>query len=445
MSAGAGAGAFPSWVLLEPFILRRDRASTFPDETMAPISFSGTTSCGDNFFLAFHLVDPPGISSLYAHLPAFGKNEVPVAFLSTHRHLALLRVATLDYHDHLTQDLFVFDASASDVSRCLLHLPVCMEPPFDYNRLDGSLRRRRRHPRIAQPRLMAVKSMGILSRQDGEFAVAEMNFYMPMDTLFADICLFRSSANKWTYMRVPVLHSGDHALDTQQLCFWVTSSVVPVGRWLCWIDYYRGILFCDLFAKPNPTVSYLRLPVDEFPKTNNRSRTCRWMYRCVSAVDDGNVVKFVDVARSDDIGYGALRPGAGFTITCHTLMLDGVDKWDKETMGSVVWHKDWTVTSDELWSANPPELLPREAPTFPQVNIDRPHVVHFLLTEFGYVMKKMWVVAIDMSTGKVESCSQYLNGRDDIGTDREKLTDWRSICPMPFLPCEFTKYLHFPM
>ena len=110
----------------------------------------------------------------------------------------------------------------------------------------------------------------------------------------------------------------------------------------------------------------------------------------------------------------------------------------------MVWHKDWTVTSNELWLANPAELLPREVPTFPQVNIDKPHVVHFLVTEFGYVMKKMWVVAIDMSTSKVQSCSQYVNGRDDTGTEWEQLTYMRSMCPMPFLPCEQPIYCISP-
>ncbi|KAG2648089.1 hypothetical protein PVAP13_1NG051600 [Panicum virgatum] len=338
------AAAFPSWVLLEPFILRRDKAASFPNETKAPISFSGTTSCGDAFLLAFHLAEPPRISSLYAH------------------------------------DFFVFDASATNVARSLVHLPVCTEPPFDYSRLDGSLRRRRRRhrPRLEEPRrvdvprLLAVRSMGLLSRGEQEFAVATLDVHMPKDILFADI-------------------------------FWMTDSVVPIGRWLCWIDYCRGILFCDVFAKPKPTVFYLRLPLDKFPKSNNRGRTCSWMNR-----------RFVDVARSDDRGYKALKPGAGFTITCHTLMLGSVNEWDKETIGSVVWHKDWTVTSNELWLANPAELLPREVPTFPQVNIDKPHVVHFLVTEFGYVMKKMWVVAIDMSTSKVQSCSQYVNGRDEM-------------------------------
>jgi hypothetical protein len=55
---------------------------------------------------------------------------------------------------------------------------------------------------------------------------------------------------------------------------------------------------------------------------------------------------------------------------------------------------------------------------FPQVNMDRPHVAHFVISEFGYVRKKMWLVTIDMSTRRVESFSQYTNGREDvIGTE----------------------------
>jgi hypothetical protein len=207
------ASAFPSWVLLEPFVLRRDREASFPDDTKAPIRLSGTTSCRDAFLLAFDLAEPPRISSLYAHLPAFGWNETPVAFLSTHSHLALLRVGTLDYHDNLTQDFFVFDASATDDARSLVHLPACTEPPMDYSRPDGSLPpRRRRRPRPegaspARPRLMAVKSMCILCRGEQEFAVAELDLYMPNDILFANIYLFRSSAGKWDSMR-HILHDS---------------------------------------------------------------------------------------------------------------------------------------------------------------------------------------------------------------------------------------------
>jgi hypothetical protein len=161
----------------------------------------------------------------------------------------------------------------------------------------------------------------------------------------------------------------------------------------------------------------------------------------VSAIDAGRaLIKFVDVARYDDIVYGALKPGTGLTITCHTLTLDGM-VWNKKTLGGKeLWSKDCTFTSDELWSSadNPPERLPRGILMFPQVNIDRPHVVHFVVfTEFKYVMKKMWLVAIDMNTRTVESCSEYTNGREDV-----YLTYVRSCLPMPFLHCEFSKYVH---
>jgi hypothetical protein len=79
---------------------------------------------------------------------------------------------------------------------------------------------------------------------------------------------------------------------------------------------------------------------------------------------------------------------------------------------------------------------------FPQVDMDRPHVVHFVISEFGYVRKKMWLVTIDMSTRRVESFSQYTNGREDvIGTEGAYLTNVRSSYPMPFLPSQSSKYL----
>ncbi|GJN10138.1 hypothetical protein PR202_ga28205 [Eleusine coracana subsp. coracana] len=80
---------------------------------------------------------------------------------------------------------------------------------------------------------------------------------------------------------------------------------------------------------------------------------------------------------------------------------------------------------------------------FPQVNIDRPHVVNFVISEFKYVMKKMWVVAIDMNTRTVESFYQYINGFEDRQTEDADLTIEKSDFPKPFLPCEFSKFLRF--
>ncbi|CAN6247534.1 unnamed protein product [Urochloa humidicola] len=474
MSAAAG---FPKWVLLEPFVFRRDDEDSFPDETKAPIRASGTTSLEAPFNVAFSLAEPPLISRLYAQLPGFPdpKKEVPLAILATHRNLALLRVAT-SVSEGYRQDFFIYDSASGDKNPCSLKaLPACTEPEVDYFGLDlpspdGS----EGEGAPAKRRLLAVKSMGILCRgEQDQFAVAELNLFKPSRTqVYADICLFKSSSaqsssyawldlfislfqspsagthgdqigGEWDSMRVPIIHSGNPD-DVWQLCLWQTDAVVPVGdRWLCWVDYYRGILFCDLFREPEPTVSFLRFPLYKFPDTNNRSRASSRLYRGVSAIDAGRKLKFVDVARDDGIGYGALKPNATFSITCHTLTLPLLGSnmvLNEETLSSMVWSKDGPgITSGELWRTD--GRLPHEVLMFPQVNVDRPNVVHFLVSSYGYVMLKMWLVAIDMNTRAVESVTRYINGFEDIGTEDADLTNDRSRCPMPFLPCEFSKYL----
>lgn len=253
----------------------------------------------------------------------------------------------------------------------------------------------------------------------------------------------------WDSNCVPILH-GDNPDDTRQLTFWQTDAVIPSYHCLCWIDYYRGILFCDMFGGPTPTVSFIRFPLEQFPSTPNRSIASSWLYRGVSVIDAGRGLKFVDVARDDGIGYGALKPGAGFTITCHTLSLgssalkkdrSGGMVWTKDTLGRMLWKKGSMVTSKQLWSTNYPTDLPHGILMFPQVNIAKPHVVHFLLIEFGSVLKKMWLVAINMNTGTVQSSSLYINGKEDRGNMDFDLTKQMSICPKRFLPCELFSYL----
>ncbi|KAF8677282.1 hypothetical protein HU200_046767 [Digitaria exilis] len=452
--------AFPNWAILEPFVFRRDDSSSFPDKTKAPIRASATTSWGASFRIAFVFADPPRVSRLYAQLPGFPdpKKQTPLAILGTHRHLALLRVGMQTPARDIIQDFFVY--SAHDPSELRL-LPPCTAPHTDDSLRPIPLEEEEEEEGApAQRRLLGVTSMGLVSRGEGEqdFAVVELKLSnLTRTEVCADICLFRSSPDllpsarvlpggeiggQWDSMRVPIVRSSDPD-DTWQLCLWQTDAVVPVGRWLCWIDYRRGILFCDVFGRgPTPTVSFLRFPLDEFPSTHNRSNACSWVYRVVTPIDGGQALKFVDVARNDHVVYGALQKFGAFTVTCHTLQLGSVAVLNKSTLSSLVWRKDSTTTSDELWSANPPERLPRGILMFPLVNIDRPQVVHFLFSDFKHVLKKICVVAIDMSTNNVESCYKYVNGKEDTGTVDADLTKERSTCPRPFLPCEFSKYLN---
>ncbi|RCV18351.1 hypothetical protein SETIT_3G294200v2 [Setaria italica] len=220
----------------------------------------------------------------------------------------------------------------------------------------------------------------------------------------------------WESVRVKFISAEADGL--WQICCWHTDAIIPFRQWLCWIDYQRGIIFYDMSDKlPTPTVSYIWLPLDKMPVASSRKGTSSFYYRAVSVVDHGRALKFINVTCHDGIFFAALKPGTGFTITCHTLVLGD---------GSMGWKEDYMVTSSELWEANPPERLPRGM--FPQVDKDRPHVAHFLFIEFGYANKKMWVVTIDMSTKIVESFSLFINGREGLQTDDAELTKQRLIC-----------------
>nr|CAB3448595.1 unnamed protein product [Digitaria exilis] len=328
------AAAFPTWVLLEPFVFRRDdssSSSSFPDETTAPIRATGTTTWGATFRIAFSVADPPRISRLYAQLPSpgfLGREANPLAVV---------------------------------------------DPP--------------------PPRPV--------SREEDEFVVAELTLFKPIDRsrVFADICLLHSTSDAaadqqltWKSMRVELFLStnnnrsaGDS--DLQQIRWWYTDAVIPFDKWLCWVDYHRGILLCDMSKLPNhPTVSFIWFPLDKLPISGNRNGTSTCCYRAVSVVDRGRALKFVNITRQDGVPFAALKPGTGFTITCHTLVVVG--------------------------------------------------------SKFGFVNKKMWVVSIDMSTKTVESSSLYINGNEGLQTDDADLIRCRSMSALPFIPCEFPEFLN---
>uniref|UniRef100_K3YYX2 DUF1618 domain-containing protein n=1 Tax=Setaria italica TaxID=4555 RepID=K3YYX2_SETIT len=398
MSAAAAAGGFPNWVLLEPYVFRRDDDESFPDETHAPIRASGTTSWGADFRIAFSLAEPPLISRLYAQLPGVPgpRKARPLAMLKTHRHLALLVV-----------------------------ISPTSDQPFDYSRRDHRLPRRRSSS--ATPRLLNMHSLGLWCGDKEEFVVAQLNLCVPTIgrsriKAFADICLLRSSdqlGGNWESMRVPILNPS--ADDLWKLSQWQNTAIIPFQRWLCWIDYKRGILFCDVSGKVlAPTVSFLWFPEDKPSLTRTRKITMCGTIAGMSVVD-----------------HGPLKPGTGFTITCHTLVLAG---------GSMAWKEDYTVTSGDL-----PDCYQRGIPMHPQVDIDRPHVVHFLFIEFfGLAYEKMSVLSIDMSTKTMVSCYLYMNGNEilrrgdkccqpDVDIDFV-ISKCLAPSPLPFPACEFPRF-----
>jgi hypothetical protein len=61
----------PGWMMLDPFVFRRDDdAGSFPDEADAQFFRAhGSTSCGDVITVGLHIREPPAISRLYLQWP----------------------------------------------------------------------------------------------------------------------------------------------------------------------------------------------------------------------------------------------------------------------------------------------------------------------------------------------------------------------------------------
>ena len=183
------------------------------------------------------------------------------------------------------QTFFIYHADKNPASSSLKALPACTEPSFDMSRRDGRLPRGTPSS-PTKPRLLADRSMGLWCRGRDEFVVAELNvFRLGQFKVFADIYFLRSSCTSaddqlggtWYSKRVDILcrdNPGDQVVDNSvendgfldfkcidsdvwQLYCWQTDTIIPCKRWLCWIDYQRGILFRDLSSSGSLCTSSL--------------------------------------------------------------------------------------------------------------------------------------------------------------------------------------------
>ncbi|KAL6660964.1 hypothetical protein ACP70R_000348 [Stipagrostis hirtigluma subsp. patula] len=162
----------------------------------------------------------------------------------------------------------------------------------------------------------------------------------------AELALLHSGAAEWELTRVPVHYKKRDSMDV--LCF-SPQAVVPFGRRLCWIDYRRGVLLCDVLEK-SPTASYTPFPCAVRSTHEHRG---------VCATNNGCTLKLVDVVvgkRSP--GSDADEPWSPFTIDSYTLrtMDDGGVWWEKDASA---------MTAHELWTLKAPSPFPHKVPMFP--------------------------------------------------------------------------------
>ncbi|XP_062200161.1 uncharacterized protein LOC133902858 [Phragmites australis] len=433
------AAALPNWVMVDRFVYRRDDDKSFREDKRT--SATSTTSTGAPFRVSFILAEPPTPSRLYVWWPEGPKRRLVCHLVAAHRDLVLLRldsIALESTEEHpepfqvmILHDYFVYIPDAPPSQPKLKRLPACTE--------EDSLFMGKPDLRPFEPH-----SVGLLRRGEEEFAVAYLTVSRSKRSVQAQLWVLRSSVStrpsssdddvgdKWEIKRLPIQHLPDEYND---LYYWLSHEVVPFKDSLCWINYYRGILFCDGVFGDSPKVSYSRLPLDSFPRHPSR-HTRKELYRGLCVTEDGHRLQFVDVARDDGAGIGPMAPSStGFTIT----------SWNARRLGNgaTCWSTDATVKALELWDQNTPASLPRQVMMLPLLTMDKPDVAHLILYEWQDVVDKASLVTIDLTAKRVVGkVVPYINGEEDLSTDDADMVNLKPKNFAPFLPTEFSKFLN---
>ncbi|RCV10530.1 hypothetical protein SETIT_2G118900v2 [Setaria italica] len=427
--AGSG-GALPNWVMLDRFIFRRDDPQSFREDKRT--SATGETSVGAHFRISFILAEPPTPSRLYLSWPGGPKREKMCHLASAHRNLVLLRLDS--YVDpsnpspfgEIAHDYFIYYVAADPRSQAqstpaLRRLPGCTV----HNAYLG-----RPIPRPFVPygvgllccgEEFVVAYLGV-GRRDPEAEALEVELWVLRSTVRGDSA---DGGEKWEAMYLPI--QGQHVKHINLLNF-TTNEVVPFKNTLCWVDYRRGVLYCEDICGDSPKAVFAGFPPDY---SSYHPAGFPALYRSLCVTEGGRTLAILDVGRHDGADIGRMVPDTGFTI---------VSKAVTETQSA----NSFVVQADDLWAAHPKEELPREVMMLPLMSLDDINVAHFVLYNWADLSEKVKVslVTIDLSTKRVVGkVVPYIDGVD-LSTDDADLVEAKPNYFMHFLPAEFPKFLN---
>ncbi|CAN6168140.1 unnamed protein product [Urochloa humidicola] len=203
--------------------------------------------------------------------------------------------------------------------------------------------------------------------------------------------LFRYSSysitNKWEIKRLDMPYDRENGL--YPLC-WETDTVFSYSGFMCWADYHRGVLFCDVLAE-DPELRFVAFPGIEDWEDFSEGRGLPEMFRTVN-VSEGKLC-FVDID-------------------------DGRFRSTKSSMCSVT---TWTLKTPELIWVN-------------EHTLDLPKLWSRLSTE-------NWMVAVDMRGGHLRSYTTYKNAIEEPDADVDvKNVFW----DIPLLCSQLCRDLNLP-
>lgn len=318
-------------------------------------------------------------------------------------------------------------------------------PPLDgtITQLQDRIKARASADAITNQLLRRLEGLdlGVLCRGGDEVAVAELETTGSRAPPKLHV-LCPSISSSWEVKHPPIIPCDDAKefdLDEFLRCF-DAHTVVPFKNYLCWVDYSLGILFCDVFDE-SPKLLYLELPA-KLPQLCCEVMGRTWVeaYNTVG-VTEGEVMKFVKVVHGNDEFSETIAPASdAFTITSWALKIT-------ESNGVMKWEQDAFLRSSEI-GFDGFTHLPRTPLEFPLISMYEPSVIYFMVgqNQASYMYNKIWIVAIDISNGKVKSSSAYINGVQQVGDlcGEEALyfAQQKPRFYTSFLPAEFSKHLN---
>ncbi|RLN09362.1 hypothetical protein C2845_PM11G00100 [Panicum miliaceum] len=326
--AGSG-GALPNWVMLERFIFRRDDPQSFREDKST--SATGVTSVGAHFRVSFILAEPPTPSRLYLSWPGGPKQEMMCHLAAAHSNLVLLRL-----------DSFVDPSNPS---------------PFGEIAHDYFI-----YYVAADPRSQAQPAPALRRLPDREAGGGAVG---------APFAIIRDSTDgdeKWEVKYLPIQGQD---VEHYNLINWMTSEVIPFKNALCWVDYKRGVLYCEDVCGDNPKATFAGFPPN-YSSFHPSGRPD--LYRSLCVTEGGRTLAFL--GRHDGADLGRMVPDTGFTIVSMAVT---------ETQSA----NSFVVQADDLWATHTPEDLPREVMMLPLLSMDDINVAHFVLYDWVGIFGKL--------------------------------------------------------
>uniref|UniRef100_A0A0A8XSD9 Uncharacterized protein n=1 Tax=Arundo donax TaxID=35708 RepID=A0A0A8XSD9_ARUDO len=416
-------GSNPDWVMLDCFI----NHLSVDDSSRTTLAYE-FTSTGDLIGVGFRAAAPPGTSRLFFDwFPNANKKKgkrfrfrgdgrkdsspwSPDAAkaVAAHRNSILLRFL-LPTKGAIHEEFFIYRADPMT----LTSLHTCGHTFINYD---------------------VGNNIGILCREDdGEFAVAHLTVTRKKGDwsscpVTAQLCCMLSQDGSWRTKCLPIRHGEGKGSD---LFWWETDVVIPFGDFICWVDYLRGILFCDVFS-PNPELRYVTLPVCPYdgrrhPELGGRGDL--FAYRSVSVTKDG-ALKFVDAATSD-LWFSPGHFYGPSAVTSWTLSSD----W-------LTWTEDGMIEVDKFFALTTCLNLPCIQPGFPLVDIKDPQTIYFALKEGLCPNAKALLIPVNMLRKTLGWPIAYaLRSSLSSGEGDSYTASCNLFYNEPFLSCEFSKYL----